>query len=138
MADFYAVTDFDDLRFTTVDEAIKNYLDEVDPPDRWRTLHVKAYRRMRPIVTQDEAWALIEYWMTAWDEDLGDPNLEEPKPFKDEEHEDLVPVAMAFLNQLADRYRAWACEESPSEHVEIDLEQWALRNGYPPGESRPT
>ena len=138
MADFYAVTDFDDRRFATVDEAVKNYLDEVDPDSRWRTLHVKAYRRMRAIVTPEDAWAVIEYWMTAWDEVLGDPNLDEPKAFKDEEHEDLVPVVMSMLQKLADRYRAWACEESPDEHVEVDLTQWLREHDYAPKTVRAT
>jgi len=137
MADFYAVTDFDDLRFATVDEAVKNYLDEVEPADRWEVLHVRAYRRMRAIVTPEDAWAVIEYWMTAWDEVLGNPNLDE-QAFKDEEHEDLLPVAMEFLQKLADRYRAWACEESPEEHVEVELELWLREHDYAPKTVRAT
>ncbi len=139
MADFYAVTDFENLRFATVDEAVKNYLDEVDPPDRWRTLHVKAYRRMRPKITKRDAIDLIAYRRENWDEELGGPDDDSfVSGYDDAAIEEMVPLVMEFLNQLADRYRAWGCEKIPEENVEVDLEQWLREHDYAPSTVRAT
>ena len=99
MADFYAVTDFDDLRFATVDEAVKNYLDEVEPADRWRTLHVKAYRRMQPDLDNFAANDLITGVVEKWDEELGDPDSDATCLILDADMRALVPLALALLQQ---------------------------------------
>jgi hypothetical protein len=138
MADFYAVTDFDDLRFATVDEAVKNYLDEVEPADRWRTLHVKAYRRMQPDLDNFAANDLITGVVEKWDEELGDPDSDATCLILDADMRALIPLALALLQQIAARYRPWACEESPEEHVEVELELWLREHDYAPKTVRAT
>lgn len=138
MADFYAVTDFENLRFTTVDGAVKNYLDEVDPADRWEVLHVRAYRRMEPPLDDLVAAELIMEVVDKWEEELGDPDSEGDYVLQDADMRALIPLALSLLQQIASRYRPWACEESPSEHVEVDLELWLREHDYAPKTVRAT
>jgi hypothetical protein len=138
MADFYAVTDFENLRFTTVDEAVKNYLDEVEPADRWEVLHVRAYRRMQPPLDDLVAAELIMEVVDKWEEELGNPDNEGEYMLLDADLRALIPLALSLLQQIASRYRPWACEEIPSEHVEVDLTQWLREHDYAPKTVRAT
>lgn len=130
MADFYTVNPDDEhLHHATVDEAVLDWIEPIQP-DCWpKTIKVLAYARMRPKPTQLDARILVQEIIERWNEELGDPD-DDLINLSALSEGVLIEQAFSLLKEAAARYEPWACERKPD--VDVDVEQWALRNGFPP------
>lgn len=116
---FWAVGDLERLTATTPDEAIEDYLDNIEPRDWPEAIEVRGFRPMVPSLPT--FLAPLNEVLEALDEEYGDPEGDGHKP-----SEAMLEAQAQFLRTVCSEYVSWQCEEV--ERSTVDVSTWVLEN----------
>lgn len=127
--DFYEARDRDELSHERLDDAVQDYLDEVDTPDWPATLTVKVMARMDPSSRSHQfALSLLETLIDEIEEEFGDPNDNHDFVGPGDKAECLKIMTTA-VEAICAKGSAWSCEEVGV--IEVDLLEYLTQENAP-------
>ena len=125
-ADYYdCCEDREQLRHFDVDDAVEDYLDNLDPKDWPKEVEVWAWDRR--VITPDHisgaAKTILEALIEEFDElqEFGNPDV------GTKETTAMRVAARQFVQTVADEYKVWACEQRP-DPIRVDTVRWVRAN----------
>jgi hypothetical protein len=114
---FYGIDDPEILNANTVEEAIEEYLESIEPDQAPKTLIVKGYKPRE--IDQNYFNNTLEQLGENLADEYGDPSgdRDEPIPLS------AIVLWTAFCEQIKTHYRVWSCVET-GEIVEVKTSEY--------------